>query len=213
MPLAYPFTPRLLGPFCRRYPGVDVSLEVTNRERVLERLVDNLDDLYILGQPPEDIDVESRPFLENPLVVLAPRDHPLVDETTVPLERLAEEPLVMRESGSGTRKAVERLFEARGLAIKVRMELGSNEAIKQGIIGGLGLSVLSRHTLVLEVATGQLAILNVEGFPIQRYWYVVYPAGKQLSVVASAFLAYLQGEGQQIAVAALIDGGTRSAAS
>jgi LysR family transcriptional regulator, low CO2-responsive transcriptional regulator len=201
------FTPRLLGPFCRRYPGVDVSLEVTNRERVLERLVENVDDLYILGQPPDDIDVASRPFVENPLVVLAPRDHPLARQTLVPLERLAEEPLVMREPGSGTRKAVERLFDERGLTVKVRMELGSNEAIKQGIIGGLGLSVLSRHTLALEVATGQLAILNVEGFPIQRYWYVVYPAGKQLSVVASAFLAYLQGEGHQIAVSSLIETG------
>lgn len=193
------FAPRLLGPFCQRYPGIDVSLEVTNRERVLERLTENLDDLYMFGQPPEDIDVVFRPFLGNPLVVLAPREHPLVGQKLIPLKRLSEEPFLMREPGSGTRKAVQRLFDEHGLPLQVRMELGSNEAIKQAIIGGLGVSVLSRHTLALEVATGQLAILDVEGFPIQRYWYVVYPAGKQLSVVARTFFTYLQEEAKRIA--------------
>jgi DNA-binding transcriptional LysR family regulator len=193
------FAPRLLGPFCQRYPGIDVSLEFTNRERMIERLTENLDDLYIFGQPPEDIDVTFRPFLENPLVVLAPREHPLVGKKLIPLKRLGEEPFLMREPGSGTRKAVQRLFDEHGLSLQVRMELGSNEAIKQAIIGGLGVSVLSRHTLVLEVATGQLAILDVEGFPIQRYWYAAYPMGKQLSVVARTFFTYLQEEAKRIA--------------
>ena len=186
------FAPRLLGPFCQSYPGIEVSLKVSNRERVLERLANNEDDLYILGQPPEDIDAVAEPFLENPLVVLAPMQHVLVGSKQIPLTRLAEEPFLMREPGSGTRIAVERLFAQQGVKMKVRMELGSNEAIKQAIVGGLGISVLSRHTLALDAPTGLLAILDVEGFPIERQWYVAYPAGKQLSVVARSFLEYLK---------------------
>lgn len=153
------FAPRLLGPFCQKYPGIDVSLKVSNRERVLERLADNQDDLYILGQPPEDIDAVAEPFLENPLVVLAPADHPLAGRKKIPLKRLTEEPFLMREPGSGTRKAVERLFADRELALKVRMELGSNEAIKQAIVGGLGLSVLSRHTLALDAPIDRKSVV------------------------------------------------------
>jgi DNA-binding transcriptional LysR family regulator len=186
------FTPRLLGPFCQAYPGVEVALKVTNRERVLERLADNLDDLYIMGQPPEESAVEYRPFLENPLVVLAARDHPLARKHRIPLARLAQEPFIMREPGSGTRSALERLLEARGLQVKVRMELGSNEAIKQAVASGLGVAVLSRHTLALDATRGGLITLDVDGFPIKRYWYVVYPAGKQLSVIARTFLQHLE---------------------
>jgi DNA-binding transcriptional LysR family regulator len=186
------FAPRLLGPFCQQYPGIDVSLKVSNRERVLERLADNVDDLYILGQPPEGLEVVAEPFLENPLVVLAPANHPLAGKKKIPLPRLADEPFLLREPGSGTRAATERLFAEHGLAIKVRMELGSNEAIKQAIVGGLGVSVLSRHTLALDAPMGQLAVLDVEGFPIVRHWYVAHPRGKQLSVVARTFLDYLK---------------------
>ncbi len=186
------FAPRLLGPFCLQYPGIDVSLKVSNRERVLERLADNQDDLYVLGQPPEGLDVVATPFLGNPLVVLAPANHPLAGKKKVPLGRLADEPFLMRESGSGTRAAAERLFREHGLEMKVRMELGSNEAIKQAIVGGLGVSVLSRHSLALRAPVGELVILDVVGFPIERQWYVVYPAGKQLSIVARAFLDYLK---------------------
>lgn len=192
------FAPRLLGAFCQQYPGIDVALKVSNRERILARLRDNLDDLYVLGQPPEDLDVECRPFLENPLVVVAPADHPLAHQHRIPLARIAQEPFIVREMGSGTRKAAERLFEAHGLTPTVRMELGSNEAIKQAIIGGLGVSVLSRHTLTLDAAMGQLAILDVEHFPILRYWHTAYPKGKQLSVVARTFLEYLLKAGKDV---------------
>ena len=187
------FAPRLLGPFCNQYPGIDVSLKVSNRERLLERLSNNMDDLYILGQPPEGLEVHSESFLDNPLVVLAPNNHPLVGQRNIPLSRLAAEPFIMREPGSGTRIAVERLFHEQGHAIKVRMELGSNEAIKQAIVGGLGLSVLSRHTLALDAATGQIATLDVQHFPIMKKWYAVHPSGKQLTVVAQTFLDFLHG--------------------
>ncbi|CAN1211704.1 LysR substrate-binding domain-containing protein [Tumidithrix helvetica PCC 7403] len=190
--------PRLLGPFCQRYPGIDVSLKVTNHNGIIDRLSENKDDLYILSQLPTDIDITSYPFLENPLVVLAARNHPLAHETNIPLQRLADEPFIMRESGSGTRRFVQKLFDEHKTDFKIKLELASNEAIKQAIAGGLGISILSRHTVALEGATGQLAVLDVQGFPIQCHWHVMHLASKQLSVVSNAFLNYLQGEGKQI---------------
>ncbi|MEW5858524.1 MAG: LysR substrate-binding domain-containing protein [Cyanobacteriota bacterium] len=193
------FVPRLLGPFCQRYPGIDIALEVTNHERILSRMSENLDDLYILSQIPEHLDLHCHPFLANPLVVLAPVDHPLAQEKNIPLSRLAGEPFIMREAGSGTRSSVQKLFEQHGVSVKVRLELGSNEAIKQAIAGGLGISVLSRHTLGLNGVSSELTILDVEGFPISRHWYIAYPAGKQLSVVARTFFDYLLQEAKQFA--------------
>jgi DNA-binding transcriptional LysR family regulator len=191
--------PRILGPFCQRYPGIDVSLTVTNHQYVLDSLSGNRDDLYILSQLPEDSDIQVHPFMENPLVVLAPRTHPLASEKNIPLARIAEEPFIMREPGSGTRKAVQKLFDDYGLPLKVKLDLGSNEAIKQAIAGGMGLSVLSKHTLALEGLNNQLTILDVESFPIERYWYVVYPSGKQLSAITKAFFDYLLNEGKTVA--------------
>jgi LysR family transcriptional regulator, low CO2-responsive transcriptional regulator len=192
------FIPRLLGPFCQKYPGIDIEFQVTNHERLVARLSENLDDLYILSQLPEHLDISYHAFLDNPLVVLAPVFHPLAQEKNIPLKRLADEPFIMREPGSGTRSSIQKLLDQHGLSVKVRLELGSNEAIKQAIIGGLGISVLSRHTLGLEANTNKLAILDVEDFPIRRHWYVVYPAGKQLSVVAHTFFQYLLEEAKRI---------------
>ncbi|TAJ77682.1 MAG: LysR family transcriptional regulator [Gallionellaceae bacterium] len=192
------FVPRLLGLFCQRFPGIDVSLKVSNRERVLQRMADNQDDIYVLGTPPEDMDIEVEPFLENPLVVLAPGKHPLAAEKNISLQRLADEPFLMREPGSGIRLATEQFFAERGLELKVRMELGSNEAIKQAVVGGLGLAVLSAHTLTLGHNSEELAILDVQNFPIRRHWYLAYPKDKQLSVVALAFLEFLHKESKLI---------------
>ncbi len=186
------FAPRLLGEFAKLYPGIDVSLRVTNKEQVLASIADNLDDLYFLGQPPDDIDVVATPIMDNPIEVLAAPDHPLAHKKNLTLERLAQEPWLMREKGSGTRNAIERRFAEHGITIRPRMELGSNEAIKQAILAGLGISAVSRHALTLN-QPGQFAVLDVQGFPILRHWYAVYPAGRQLSVVARAFLDYLLG--------------------
>ncbi|MDX2212427.1 MAG: LysR substrate-binding domain-containing protein [Oculatellaceae cyanobacterium bins.114] len=191
------FMPRLLGPFCQKYPGIDVSLTVTNHEQVIERLANNQDDLYVMSQLPDHVEIKAHPFLDNPLVVIAPATHPLAKEKNITLKRLAEETFIMREPGSGTRSALQKLLDSQGLSVKVRLELGSNEAIKQAIAGGLGIAVLSRHTLTPDTV-GELTVLDVEGFPIQREWYVVYLAGKQLSVVASTFLEYLQKESAQL---------------
>lgn len=186
------FAPRLLGEFVKLHPGIDVSLRVTNKEQVLASMADNLDDLYLLGTPPDEIDVVATPIMDNPIAVLAAPNHPLAQEKNISLERLAQEPWVMREAGSGTRTAIERLFREHGLEIRPRLELGSNEAIKQAILAGLGISALSCHTLALQ-RPEQFAVLDAEGFPILRHWYAVYPAGRQLSVVARAFESFLLG--------------------
>ena len=188
------FVPRLLGRFSHLYPGVEVTLNVINRQRMLQRVTENLDDLYVLGLPPEHMDIHLEPFMENPMVVLAATDHPLAKARSITAERLAEEPFLMREPGSGTRLATEQFFREHGLRCKIKMELGSNEAIKQAVAGDLGIAVLSAHTLALERHARELVILDVQGFPIQRHWYLAYPKDKTLSVVAQAFLGFMKTE-------------------
>jgi len=183
--------PQMLGEFSRIYPGIELALKVTNRDNIINRMHANEDDLYIMGQIPEgELEVESYPFAPNLLVVMAPREHPLVGKKNISLQEIAQEPFIMREPGSGIRDVTLRTFEAKGLQPQVRMELGSNEAIKHAVVAGLGLSVLSLHTLSLEGADGPVAILDVEGFPILRCWHIVYPKGKELSLVAQKFLDF-----------------------
>jgi LysR family transcriptional regulator, low CO2-responsive transcriptional regulator len=192
------FVPRLLGTFRRKHPEIELALHITNQEGVLARLARNQDDLYFTGRPPSDLEIELRPILENPLVVVAPSNHPLAGKTNIALKELATEPFIFREAGSGTRLVVEHFLAENRVVVDVVIELSSNEAIKQAIAGGLGISVLSQHSLDLENPNGLLTILNVEGFPIQRHWYVIYPKGKQLSVAAQTFLDFSIAEGKQI---------------
>jgi LysR family transcriptional regulator, low CO2-responsive transcriptional regulator len=193
------FMPRAIAPFCQLYPGIDIALEITNHERVLERLSENLDDLYIISKIPDRLDVVLHPFLENPLVVIAHKSHPLAQEKNIPISKLQNEAFIMRERGSGTRDAVEQLLAKHGVSVKVRLELGGNEAIKQAIGVGLGISVLSQHTFTPEAALSGLTILDVQHFPIQLHWYIIYPDNKQLSIVASTFFDFLQQESPTIA--------------
>ena len=159
------FAPRLIGRFTQEYPGITISLDVGNREHILDRMSLNMDDLYLVGKPPDSSELDFQPYLENPMVVVAPADHPMVGRKNIPLIEIAEQPFIIRESGSGTRIAVEQLFAEHEQALNIRMELGSNESIKQGISGGLGLAVISQHTLTCG-DLAELAILDVEEFPI-----------------------------------------------
>jgi LysR family transcriptional regulator, low CO2-responsive transcriptional regulator len=192
------FIPRALAPFCQTYPGIDVALQITNHEQIVSRLGDNLDDLYILSQVPEGMDITSDAFLVNPLVVMAPKTHHLAGQKNIPISALQGEAFVMREAGSGTRTAVEQLLAEHGVSVRVKLELGSNEAIKQAIACGLGLSVLSRHTFGSESDALGLTILDVQHFPIDRHWYIVYPNGKQLSIVADTFREFLKTESTKL---------------
>ena len=185
------FVPNLLATFHQRYPGVTVSLDVTNRESLLGQLTDNTVDIVVMGQPPASLDVDAQAFMENPLVVVAPPDHPLARSKSVPLKRLQEETFLVREPGSGTRVAMERFFAERGIRLKTGMEVGSNEAIKQSVQAGLGLGLLSRATIEQELTLKRLVILRVAEFPIMRHWYVVHRHGKRLPAAAEAFKRYL----------------------
>ena len=193
------FAPRLLAIFHQRYPGITPRLDVTNRESLVRLLDANSIDLALMGVPPENVDVEAEAFMDNPLVVIAPPDHPWAGERGIPLDRLAQEVFVMREAGSGTRQAMERFFREAGVTIRHGMQMTRNEAVKQAVRSGLGLSVVSTHTIELELETGRLVTLDVQGFPLPRQWYLVYRRGKRLSPAAAAFRDFVLREGPQIA--------------
>lgn len=185
------FAPRLLAHFSRLYPKAQISLNVTNREKLLSLLAQNETDMVIMGRPPEGHDLEATSFMENPLVIIAPVNHPLADEKNIPMARLAEETFLVREQGSGTRIAMERYFSEHGIALSTGTEISTNEAIKQAVQAGMGLGILSLHTIQLELEAQRLTVLDVKGFPIQRHWYVVHRKGKRLSAVAKAFKVFL----------------------
>jgi len=192
------FMPHLLGAFIAQHPEVKPMLKVTNRSRVLERLKSNEDDLLIMGQVPVELAVEAHPFTDNELVFVANPRHPLATQPKISLQQLRKERFLARETGSGTRLAVERLFAEQGLEIQPYMELGSSEAIKQAVMAGLGISVLSRHNLRLELAGKHIAILDVKGFPLFYRWYAVHLKGKKLSLVTRTFLDFLLQQGKDM---------------
>ncbi|ABE38787.1 LysR, substrate-binding [Rhodopseudomonas palustris BisB5] len=185
------FLPHLLGSFIVDHPAVLPRLIVTNRERVIERLVENLDDFVIMGQAPDDLAVEAHPFYENLIVVAAHTQHPLSAVRSIPPLQIARERWLVREAGSGTRSAFDRYLIENDLAITPYMELGSTEAIKQGVMAGLGVSVLPISSMQLELTNGCLAVLDVQGFPLCRRWNAVWLKGKTLSPVARAFVDFL----------------------
>ncbi len=191
------FATRMLAAFARSYPEVSISLDVTNRERLLQQLENNERDLVIMGEPPGDRDLESRPFLENPLVIIAAAQHELAGKRQVLLEDLRGRPFVVREEGSGTRAALERVFAEKDISVALAMVLSDNESIKQAVLAGLGLAVASRHTLDMELETGRIVVLNVQGFPIVRHWYLAKREGKQLSPIARLFEAFVMHSGRR----------------
>ena len=189
------FIPHLLGSFCEEYPLVDLQFRVGNREQIIRRLHDGLDDLYVFSHPPEDEDIDVTDFLPNPLVAIAPIGHPLSRRKRLSLADLAAEPFLMREAGSGTRHAIERHLAKHDARINVRMTIESNEAIKHAVMSGLGISILSEHTLTYGGNEG-LVTLKVRQLPIESTWYLVRLRSRRLSLIAEAFLEYLQREGQ-----------------
>lgn len=192
------FAPKLIAAFCQRHPEVKVTLDVSNREHILARLGDSEKDLAIMGRPPEESNLVAHPFLENPLVIIAAPTHALAGKRRLTLARVASEPFITREPGSGTRMAAERHFSEHGMAFEAVMEMSSNEAIKQAVQAGLGLGMVSIHTLEMELALDRLAVLDVAGFPLQRYWYAVHRQGKRFSAVAQAFLDFVMEEAEGI---------------
>jgi len=188
---------RALAAFTRRHPTVEVSLQVHNRAVLIERLARNEDDLYIFANPPSE-EVTVQRIGPNPLVAIARVDHALANQVSIPFTRFAQEPFLMREPGSGTRMVVERMFERHRCTPKAQMVLSTNEAVKEAILAGAGVSIMGRDSIGLAAARREIAILDVDEFPVVSHWYVVYAGGKQLSVAARAFLDLVRVEAKPI---------------
>ncbi len=185
------FTTRLLAEFNQRYSNITIKLDVTNRRALLRQLEQNEKDLVIMGRPPEQMELVAEPFMDNPLVIIAAPDHPLSRVKNIPLRQLQSEIFVVREQASGTRSAMERFFSKRKITLNTGMEMTSNEAIKQAVEAGLGLGIVSIHTVKRELEAKYLVTLNVEEFPILRRWYVVHQRGKRLSPAAQIFREFI----------------------
>jgi len=192
------FLPNLLGAFLQQYPEVEPKLKFTNRARIIEHLMNNDDDFVIMGQIPKDDNLETHPFLNNIIGIVAPADHPLADKKNIPIKELVNYRFLNREIGSGTRYVFDQLLKKHGVQIEPYMELGSSEALKQAVMAGLGITVLSLHSIELEREMNKLSILDVEGFPLKRRWYAVHLKGKKLSLVARTFLDYILNESNHI---------------
>jgi DNA-binding transcriptional LysR family regulator len=197
--------PQLLAHFVRKHPGIEISLHVSPRRSILERLAANVDDLYLLTNPPEVDGVIADPILPNPLVALAPVAHPLGAEKNISFERFAREPLLVREQGSGTRLATDEVFADHGLKPSISMELGSNETIKEAMIAGLGVSLLYRYSLGFDIDTRRLAVLDVQGLPRDGHWHFVRSLTKQLPFVAQTFVTFARKEARRIFDARVAD--------
>jgi DNA-binding transcriptional LysR family regulator len=192
------FAPSLLSAFAPAYPDVTIRFSVGNREEVIKLLAANEIDLAIMGRPPRELATVAAPFAKHPLVIIASPDHPLAKKRRIALKQLAGENFVIREEGSGTRAAMEHVFKEHGAAYRTSMEVTSNETIKQAVMAGMGLSFISMHTVMLELATGKLVTLNVAGLPVMRDWYVIHLRDKKLSPITTAFRSVLLERGAEI---------------
>ena len=196
------FAPRLLAAFVRAHPGIEVALEIQNRQNLTARLAANADDVYLFARPPGDIGVVAEPLLANPLVIVAPAGHPLHVADTLPFACLAEEFFLLREAGSETHLAARALFIAHGLKPRVRMELSSNDAIREAVLAGLGLALLPRHTFSAAATSASLVELPVEGLPLDMHWHLVHAKGKQISPAAQHFIAFARAHAQALVASA-----------
>lgn len=190
------FAIRLLAGFRQHYPNISVSLKVTNHKSLLYQLDKNETDIVLMGKPPENQDLKYEFLLDNPLVVIAAANHPLQGQKNIALETLKTHTFLMREQGSGTRTSVEKFFAENGITVSASMEMNNNSAIKLGVEAGLGLGIVSCHTIDTELDAGRLVVLDVEAFPLMRKWYMVRREGKRLSAVGSAFEEFVRTEKQ-----------------
>ncbi|WP_066737373.1 LysR family transcriptional regulator [Cupriavidus sp. D384] len=192
------FFPRLLAEFMNRHESVTLNLAVHNREELLHQLAGNLTDLAVMVRPPEGVDTIAESFAPHPYVIVAAPNHPLVGQRNIPLAGLAEEAFVSREKGSDTWNSMQEGFAGRLSNLRIAMEIKSTETIKQAVIANMGIAFLSAHTVGLELQTGKLAVLDIEGFPVMLNWYVVHRKNKRLPPVALAFKQFLMEEGHTL---------------
>lgn len=189
------FMPMLLVHFGKLFPGIDIQLNIDNRENVLGMMARNEADLVVMGRSPANMDCQATPFATNPLAILSAPDHALARRKQQPFSALADHGFVVREQGSGTRAAMERLFAEHQTNLKVVMEMPSNETIKQAVMAGMGLSFLSLRTVRHELAGGYIALVDIQGLPQQGHWYITHLSQKKLSPAAQAFRSFLIEQG------------------
>jgi DNA-binding transcriptional LysR family regulator len=185
------FMPKLLAKFSQDHPGVEVQFTVGNREALLQKLQDNAIDLAVMGRIPVEIDAHAEPMASHPYVLIAPADHPLREARRFDMHELRQETFLLREEGSGSRRVAEEMFKNHLFTPKRTISLGSNETIKQAVMAGMGVSLLSLHTLPLELKTREICLLDVIGTPIERTWYVVNMNSKRLLPAGQKFRSYL----------------------
>lgn len=183
--------PKLLGKFHQIYPEVEISLEVLNGLALVDALVNNRVDMAIMGRVPTEVPVVVEPFALNELVLVAEPTHRLAGRSKVPITELAREHFLLREQTSATRATLVTALQEAGIPLQVSMQVGNNSAIKQGVAAGLGIALISRVALDMELETNRLVILDVEGFPIVRQWRLVHLRDKHLSATAKAFKSFL----------------------
>jgi DNA-binding transcriptional LysR family regulator len=190
------FAPCLIAAFLKRHPGVQVDLNVGNRADMVEALRNHALDTVLMGRPPREVPVRSLMFGEHPFVVIAPSDHPLADRRGIAKSELAAERFLIREPGSGTRMLLEIFFaDVPGKLEDLGAEMGSNETIKQAVMAGLGIALISAHTIEQELQLRRLVILDVRGMPITRQWYSVCRMDRAISPAMQSFNAFLTREG------------------
>ncbi|HCP55131.1 MAG: LysR family transcriptional regulator [Pseudomonadaceae bacterium] len=192
------FIPHLFAAFRRDFPEVSLQLVVVNHQQAIKRLSTNRDDLLIMSQVPTDMALEFLPFLNNPIIAVAPPDHALSKAKKLSLEDLTKWPLLIREQGSGTRKACEDYCNQKRAHFANTLEVGSMEGQRECVLAGLGIAMLPRHAVLRELACGALKELPVTELPLVRSWCVVHPRGKYLSPVAQAFFDFVRGQRSQI---------------
>lgn len=191
------FVPRLLARFHQLHPGVEVRLQVTgNREQLVALMHSGDIDLAIMGRPPKELATRTEPFAAHPHVFIAPPDHPLLGLDSIPVSALETQAFIIREAASGTRAAMNAFFAEHGFQPRSIMEMPSNESIKQAVMAGMGLSFLSLHTLWLELKSGLMHVLPVEGSPVMRTWNIVRLTPRTLSPAAEAFREFMLREGE-----------------
>ena len=188
--------PPLLVTFANQNPKVKVKLQVGNRDEIVRMLAGQEIDVAIMCRPPAELKTDSSAFARHPMAFLAAPNHPLMREPRLGIESLGTARILVRERGSGTRTTVERIFKDAGLHLRIGSEMSSNEAIKQMCAAGFGVAFLSMHTCVLELNAGVLQVLPMAGNPVQREWFVMHLASRQLPQVAIAFEQFLREQAQ-----------------
>jgi len=206
------FAPAALGAFKRKYAELDIKLFVGNREDTIRGLALLEFDMAIMGRPPESLHVKSAIIGDHPHVIIAWPDHPLARRSSIATTELADEPFLMRELGSGTRNLTERYFTQAGIRPRVAMEISSNETIKQAVMGGLGIALISAHTIGAELESGRLVMLDIRDLPAWRQWRIARHMEKRLTPAAAALWSFLEREGAHFLPAPHLAKGERSAA-